>query len=164
VLNLLKPSGHHMYCEVLYRNIRRSVHRVHLFMTPCQRIGEWRYSSSHSYGGRSWRWVFSFTSQTPYYGERSPRYAWRNTLVRLFKPVSKRKISTLARAKVQLLSVSFFVGTLRFKECLYCSVQKVSSLMTKNTRLNMQNCNLSLLYGCENWSLTLREGHQLKVF
>jgi hypothetical protein len=39
----------------------------------------------------------------------------------------------------------------------------LSSLLSKN--INMQNYNFACcFYGCETWSLTLREEHRLKVF
>ena len=40
-----------------------------------------------------------------------------------------------------------------------------SSLLSKNLRININKFNLSVvLYGCETWSLTLREERKLRVF
>jgi hypothetical protein len=51
----------------------------------------------------------------------------------------------------------------------YHSVQKLSppSLLSKYIRIKIQckNCNFTCcFYGCEAWSLTLREEHRLRVF
>jgi hypothetical protein len=38
-------------------------------------------------------------------------------------------------------------------------------LLSKNSRLNIQNYNFACcFYGCETWSLTLREERRLRVF
>jgi len=47
------------------------------------------------------------------------------------------------------------------------SVQNIlsSSLLYKNVKIKICGCiNLHVLYGCETWSLTLREEHRLMVF
>ena len=39
-----------------------------------------------------------------------------------------------------------------------------SSLLSKNLKLKIYRTVLTVLYGCETWSLTLREEHRLRVF
>ena len=39
-----------------------------------------------------------------------------------------------------------------------------SSLLSKNLKLKIYRTVLPVLYGCETWSLTLREEHRLRVF
>ena len=41
-----------------------------------------------------------------------------------------------------------------------------SSLLSKNTKIKIYRIIILpvVLYGCETWSLTLREGHRLRVF
>jgi hypothetical protein len=49
----------------------------------------------------------------------------------------------------------------------YHSVQDLlsSSLLSKNTKIKIyRTIILPVLYGCETWSLTLREEHRLRVF
>jgi len=51
--------------------------------------------------------------------------------------------------------------------CCY-SVQNLlsSNLLSKNLKINIYRTIILpvVLYGCETWSLTLREGHRLRVF
>ena len=39
-----------------------------------------------------------------------------------------------------------------------------SSLLSKNLKLKIYRTAFPVLYGCETWSLTLREEHRLRVF
>jgi hypothetical protein len=41
-----------------------------------------------------------------------------------------------------------------------------SNLLSKNTKIKIYRCIILpvVLYGCETWSLTLREEHRLRVF
>jgi hypothetical protein len=66
---------------------------------------------------------------------------------------------------------SLYVGIksrLNFGNAYYSSVQNVLStcLLAKNVKINI--CKtitlLVVLYGCETWSLTLKEKHRLRVF
>jgi len=57
----------------------------------------------------------------------------------------------------------------RFKSgnASYHSVENLSSssLLSKNLKIKIyRNINLTVLYGCETWSLTLREERRLRVF
>ena len=53
------------------------------------------------------------------------------------------------------------------KECLYHSVQNLlsSSLLSKNSKIKIFRTIILrvVLYGCETWSLILREEHRLRV-
>jgi hypothetical protein len=56
---------------------------------------------------------------------------------------------------------------LNFGNACYHSVQNLSShLLSKNVKVRMYKTIILsvVLYGCETWSLTLREEHRLKVF
>ena len=59
-------------------------------------------------------------------------------------------------------------GGLKLGNACYHSVQNVlsSSLLSKNLKIKIyRTINLPVvLYGCETWSLTLREEHRLRVF
>ena len=56
---------------------------------------------------------------------------------------------------------------LKLGNACYHSVQKLlsSSLLSKNLKMKIyRTIILPVLYGCETWSLTLREEHRLRVF
>ena len=57
---------------------------------------------------------------------------------------------------------------LKSRNTLYHSVQNLlsSSLLSKNLKIKIFRTVILpvVLYGCENWSLTLREEHRLRVF
>jgi hypothetical protein len=56
---------------------------------------------------------------------------------------------------------------LNLGDSYYCSVQNLlSSLLSKNVKMRIYKTIILLmvLYGCETWSLTLREEHRLRVF
>jgi len=59
-------------------------------------------------------------------------------------------------------------GRLKSGNACYHSVQNVlsSSLLSKNLKIKIYRTQILsvVLYGCETWSLTLREEHKLKVF
>jgi hypothetical protein len=57
----------------------------------------------------------------------------------------------------------FLTGFLQGNAC-YHSVQNLSScLFSKNSKIH-KSITLLVSYGCETWSLTLRENHGLRVF
>jgi hypothetical protein len=49
---------------------------------------------------------------------------------------------------------------------ILCRIFLSSSLLSKNTRIEIYRTIILpvVLYGCETWSLTLREEHRLRVF
>jgi len=51
-------------------------------------------------------------------------------------------------------------------ECYHHSMQNLlsSSLLSKNIKIKLCRNMPVVLYGCENWSLTFREEHRLRVF
>jgi hypothetical protein len=51
-------------------------------------------------------------------------------------------------------------------ECLLSFSAESSSSLSKNVKIKIYRTItlLVVLYGCETWSLTLREGHRLRVF
>jgi hypothetical protein len=59
---------------------------------------------------------------------------------------------------------------LRFIQVMYYNLafqmQKVSSLLSKNVKIKLPRSIILpvVLYGCETWSLTLREKRRLRVF
>ena len=57
---------------------------------------------------------------------------------------------------------------LKLGNACYCSVQNLlsSSLLSKNIKIKIYRTTILpvVLYGCETWSLTLREEHRLTVF
>ena len=57
---------------------------------------------------------------------------------------------------------------LKLGNACYHSVQKLlsSTLLSKNVKIKMYRTIIlpDILYGCENWSQTLREVHRLRVF